>query len=56
LKLCVTAPDFTSATRLTLAALATVTGIVDPMSTQSGADSMIGREARRPPGEKKYGG
>ena len=56
LKLCVDAPVLTSVTRLTLAALATLTGITEPMSIQSGAVSMIGRDARWPPAAKKYGG
>jgi hypothetical protein len=56
LKLWVVALVLTSVTRLTLDALATVTGMTVPMSTQPGAEAMTGRGARCPPAAKKYGG
>jgi hypothetical protein len=56
LKLCVVALVFTNVTRLTFDAFATLTGITVPISTQLGADAMMGRGARWPPAAKKYGG
>ena len=53
LKLCVELPVLTSVTRLMPAAFSTLTGSTEPISTQSGAEAMIGRDARWPPGAKK---